>query len=124
MLKPRFEGQPQIDAYGDFGFWLASQRFEGSVILTPKGLYPWGISSIQDVTIDSLAPILAESNDIDFLIVGSGSQFLRFPKQVTDDLRKHGVEPDFMDTGAAARTYNVLHSEDRRVAAAIIAVAK
>lgn len=124
MLKPRFEGQPQIDAYGDFGFRLASQRFEGSVILTPKGLYPWGISSIQHVTTDSLTPILEAISKIDFLIVGSGQHFQRWPKQVTEHLKKHGIEPDFMDTGAAARTYNVLCSEDRRVAAALIAVAR
>tara|TARA_R110000824_G_scaffold155226_1_gene327563 strand:- start:120583 stop:120957 length:375 start_codon:yes stop_codon:yes gene_type:complete len=124
MLKPRFEGQPQIDAYGDFGFRLASQRFEGSVILTPKGFYPWSVSSILDTTVDSLFPVLEARDSIDFLIVGVGTQFLRWPKLVSEHLRKLGIEPDFMDTGAAARTYNILLSEDRRVAAAIIAVAK
>ena len=34
--KPRFKGQPAVDAYGDGGFRLAEQRFEGSVIVTPQ----------------------------------------------------------------------------------------
>ena len=33
-----------------------------------------------------------------------------------------GIGVEFMDTGAACRTYNVLLSEARRVAAALIAV--
>jgi uncharacterized protein len=37
-------------------------------------------------------------------------------------LRSQGVVLEPMDTGAACRTYNVLLSEDRKVAAALIAV--
>jgi uncharacterized protein len=37
-------------------------------------------------------------------------------------LKALGVVVEPMDTGAACRTYNVLLSEDRRVAAALIAV--
>ena len=35
-------------------------------------------------------------------------------------LRAAGISLEPMDTGAACRTYNVLVSEDRRVAAALI----
>jgi len=35
----------------------------------------------------------------------------------------HGVALDFMSTGAAVRTYNILLAEERKVAAALIAVA-
>ncbi|MDP6709248.1 MAG: Mth938-like domain-containing protein, partial [Alphaproteobacteria bacterium] len=37
-------------------------------------------------------------------------------------IRDWGIVTDFMDTGAACRTYNVLLLEDRRVAAALLPV--
>jgi uncharacterized protein len=37
-------------------------------------------------------------------------------------LEAAGLYPDPMSTGAAVRTYNVLLSEERRVAAALVAV--
>jgi uncharacterized protein len=122
-MKPRFDGQPQVDAYGDFGFRLAGQRFESSVLLTPRGLYPWPIGSLSEAGVASLAPIGECAGEIDFLIVGYGTAFARFPKPVAGYLAGLGITPDFMDTGAACRTYNVLLAEDRRVAAALVAVA-
>lgn len=122
MLKPRFEGQPLIDAYGAYKFRLAEQEFDGSILLTPKGVYPWAVSKIEDATVASLAQLIATSDTFDFLIVGAGAQFGRWPKNVTTHLQNLRIIPDFMDTGAAARTYNVLRAENRRVAAALIAV--
>jgi uncharacterized protein len=119
---PRFEGQPQIDAYGDLGFRLAGQRFESSMLLTPRGLYPWNVDRIEGADIASLASLIDCADSFDFLIVGSGAQFGRWPKSVTRYLEALRITPDFMDTGAAARTYNVLLAEDRRVAAALVAV--
>jgi uncharacterized protein len=121
-MKPRFDGQPLIDGYGDLGFRLARQRFEGSILLTPRGLYPWTVASVQEVDIASLAPLAEIAGEFDFLIVGSGVSFARFPKSVATYLSNLRITPDFMDTGAACRTYNVLRAEDRRVAAALIAV--
>jgi uncharacterized protein len=122
MIRPRFEGQPLIDGYGDNRFRLAAQEFEGSILLTPKGVYPWEVSAIEQATVASLAQIVDNRDDFDFLIVGAGPTFARWPKAVTTHLENLRIIPDFMDTGAAARTYNVLRAENRRVAAALIAV--
>lgn len=121
-MKPRFDGQPLIEAYGDLGFRLASQRFEGSILLTPRGLYPWSVTSLAEADAASLGPLVESASAFDFLIVGGGPSFGRFSKNLTSYLANLGIIPDFMDTGAACRTYNVLRSEDRRVAAALIAV--
>ena len=122
-MKPRFDGQPLIDAYGDLGFRLAAQRFEGSILLTPRGLYPWPVAAAGEADAASLAPLAGCAGEFDFLIVGGGTGFARFPKSLTAYLANLRIIPDFMDTGAACRTYNILRSEDRRVAAALIAVA-
>ncbi len=122
-MKPRFDGQPQVEAYGDFGFRLAGQRFEGSILLTPRGLYPWTVESVGEADAASLAPLIECAAEVDFLIVGCGKGFARFSKSLSLYLADSRITPDYMDTGAACRTYNVLRAEDRRVAAALIAVA-
>jgi uncharacterized protein len=121
-MKARFDGQPLIEAYGDLGFRLASQRFEGSILLTRRGLYPWPVASLAEADSASLAPVIESADEFDFLIVGGGASFARFSKTLTTHLENLRIVPDFMDTGAACRTYNVLRAEDRRVAAALIAV--
>lgn len=120
--RPRFDGQPYVDAYGEGGFRLAGQRFEGSVLITPRGLFPWSVEAIEAASPASMAPILAASPDFDFLIVGSGAETAFLPAAVRRHLESHTIFPDVMATGPACRTYNLMLSENRRVAAALIAV--
>ena len=47
---------------------------------------------------------------------------LPVPAALRAHFRGLGVMVDAMDTGAACRTYNVLMAEERRVAAALIAL--
>ncbi|WP_293506299.1 Mth938-like domain-containing protein [Parvibaculum sp.] len=122
-MKPRFSGQPPVDAYGDGGFRLEGQRFEGSIIVTPQGLHPWSVAAIGDVTVASLAVLTDAAGTFDFLLVGSGEAFARLPAQVQKHLESQGLFPDLMATAAACRTYNMMLAENRRVAAALIAVA-
>ena len=44
------------------------------------------------------------------------------PGGLREGLREHGIVIEPMDTGAACRTHNVLLTEERRAAAALIAV--
>lgn len=120
--KPRFQGQPPVDAYGDGGFRLAEQRFEGSVLVTPLGLYPWMPKAVEEITPASLAPIVEALGHFDFVIIGSGETTLRLPADARRRLESQAIFPDVMATGAACRTYNLMLSENRRVAAAFIAV--
>jgi uncharacterized protein len=66
--------------------------------------------------------VIKAKNNFDVLLVGSGVGLIRPSVFVRDALNEQAINWDVMDTGAAARTYNVLLSEGRRVAAALIAV--
>jgi uncharacterized protein len=122
-IRPRFSGQPLVDAYGDGGFRLAGQRFEGSVIVTPRGLFPWTPKAVQEISPASLAAVIEASGEFDFLIVGSGEVTARLPADARRRLESQTIFPDVMATAPACRTYNLMLSENRRVAAALIAVA-
>lgn len=111
-----------IDAYGNGGFRFAGMSHNGSILCLPSGIHGWAGGEVQSLTADDLAPVLAERAAIDFLLLGCGRSLVIPPPALQKAFveARVGLEP--MDTGAAARTYNVLLGEGRRVAAALIAV--
>jgi len=56
------------------------------------------------------------------LLVGTGEKALPADSPFARALRELGLNVEVMDTPSAARTYNVLYGEGRRVAAALLAV--
>jgi uncharacterized protein len=83
---------------------------------------PWPLDSIGQLTLESLAPILASDPVPQILLIGCGKGAAMIPPALRQAVRQAGAVIDAMDTGAACRTYNVLLAEERRVAAALIAV--
>jgi uncharacterized protein len=115
-------GRHQLDAFGAGGFRFAGMSHRGSVLATPAGIRIWTVTRFAEVTADSLKPVLDEAEDIDFLLIGTGADIAFIPPALRERCREAGITVEGMATGAAARTYNVLVGEDRRVAAALIAV--
>ena len=125
-MQRRFDGfvpgRHQLDAFGGGGFRFADMSHRGSILATPAGIRIWPVSRFPDLTAESLRPVLDEAETIDFLIVGTGPDIAFLPDDIRRRLKEAGVTGEAMATPAAARTYNVLVAEDRRVAAALIAV--
>ncbi|MFN3673989.1 MAG: Mth938-like domain-containing protein [Bosea sp. (in: a-proteobacteria)] len=115
-------GRHQIDAFGAGGFRFADMSHRGSILVTPAGVRIWPVERFSEITPDSFQPVLDEAGTIDFLLIGTGADIAFIPPAWRDLLKAQGVAVEGMATGAAARTYNVLVAEDRRVAAALIAV--
>jgi uncharacterized protein len=114
-------GRQVVEGYGDGGFRVSGKRYEGNIIVTPTATYPWDKAN-EALSLDSLARVIEHAAEVDILLVGCGTSFLPIPTALKTELREHGIGADPMDTGAACRTYNVLMSEDRRVAVALRAV--
>lgn len=114
---------PSIDAYGDGGFRLSGERREGSVLIVGDEPRTWEVASLAELTMESLAPVLeAGRAEVEFLLLGVGARNAQPPRAIREALQRAGIGLEFMDTPAAARLYNVLTAEGRRVAAALIAV--
>jgi uncharacterized protein len=115
-------GAPVVQSYGDGRFRVAGQALEGSILIFRDKSVPWPVSEWEAVTVDSLAPILEEKPPVDILLVGCGPVFVPAPAGLRAALRDAGIVLEWMDTGAACRTFNVLLGEGRPMAAALIAV--
>ncbi len=116
-------GTYPIDAYGNNGFRFAGMSHRGSIIVTASGVYTWAATTPADIVPGTLGPIFdAPKGSIELLLVGTGMELIPLAEPLRRRLRGAGIRFDPMGTGAAARTYNVLVAEGRRVAAALLAV--
>lgn len=123
---PRFDGflpgRHPIDAFGGGGFRFAGMSHRGSILATPAGIRTWPVLAFAGITLETLQPVLDEAEAIDFLLIGTATDIAFIPAPWRARFREAGIAVEGMATGPAARTYNVLVGEDRRVAAALIAV--
>lgn len=123
-ITPRLApGRQLIEGYGNMGFRIGGDIHHGSVIVLPKRTLPWAVREAAAITIESLVHVTAAETVAGLLVIGCGATFVRVPEGLREGLRESGLTLEWMDTGAACRTFNVLLAEDRACAAALIAVA-
>jgi len=115
-------GRQLIQGYGGGQFRIAGQVYVGSVLVFPERTLAWPVVATSGITPDSLAAAIEARAEIDILLVGCGARFLAPPPDLRAHLKAMGLALEWMDTGAACRTFNVLLAEERHVAAALIAV--
>lgn len=117
-----FPGRAPIDAYGNGGFRFADMSHRGSLLCLPSGIHGWPVENADGIDAAALRQVLAEADGIEVLLVGTGETLKPLDVGLKQALRQAGIQSDPMSTGAAVRTYNVMLSESRAVAAALLAV--
>ncbi len=110
-----YDGARPIDSYGPGFFRIDGALFEGAAIVTARGVASWG-------GLTDAQTLLALAGEVDVIFVGVGASVGRLPAELRQALEEVGLGVEAMDTPAACRTYNVLLSEGRRIAAALIPV--
>jgi uncharacterized protein len=115
-------GRQLIQGYDSGGFRIAGVRHTGSVLVLPERTLAWPVSALEQVTAENLTPIRAAEPAVEILVLGCGARFVMVAAELRAALKTDGIVVEAMDTGAACRTYNLLLAEDRRVAAALIAL--
>ena len=95
----------------------------GSILALPSGVRAWPVTQISELNEAALADAFTEGDALDLLLLGTGRDIAAIPDEIRWRFRDARIGLDVMQTGAAARTYNILLAENRRVGAALIAVA-
>ena len=122
-ITPRVpQGRQLIQGYGGGGFRIAGVAHTSSVIALPDQTLPWEPTSFEDIPVAAFSPFMAENIGVEVLLIGCGARMGMPRADIRDALKAFSIVPEWMDTGAACRTFNVLLAEDRAVAAALIAV--
>ena len=108
-----------ISAYGPGWLQIGGQKYPHSVLLCADGrLQAWDCASHADLNEQHFA-LLAEWRP-ELLLLGSGLRLRFVAPALLRPLIEAGIGVETMDTLAAARTYNILVAEGRRVAAALL----
>lgn len=108
-------GARPIDGYGPGFFRIAGRVHEGGVTVSALGVAPWR-------GLDDTAPLLALAGQADVLFLGMGGDIAPPPRPLLARLEAVGIMAEAMSSASAARSYNVLLAEGRRVACALIPV--
>lgn len=112
-----------IEGYGAGRFRITGEVHEGSVIVFADRVERWGARDLTGIDVRELAQRLAAGGSVDLLLLGCGPRgTVQAPPALVTACREVNIAVEAMDTGAACRTWNVLAAEDRRVAAALIAI--
>lgn len=111
-----FKGKFPIEAYGAGGFRFADSLHKGGLLCSPSGFYSVELAS-NIIVADNLTQIIELKNEIEFLLIGTGTKIQPVSLEAKKMLQKHNIGFDIMNTGAAVRTYNILLSENRNAAA-------
>jgi len=100
------------------GIRIDDRVWTGALALsTDEIIESWQSVPIAELTAEHFADLLSRSPEL--VILGTGAQGQFPPRELTFAFARRGVGLEVMDTTAAARTFNVLASEGRRVAAVL-----
>lgn len=95
------------------------EDYTQSFLLTPERVITdLSFNSIADLGPSALSSLTIDSPEV--LIVGTGPHTVRAGAAVQAAFMRAGVGIEFMDTGAACRTFTVLASELRRVSLLVL----
>ena len=108
------EAQP-IDGYGPGFFRVGGRVMQGAVLVSPWSAQGWG-------GLDDCETLLRLADRIDVMFIGTGAEVAHLPPAFRSTLEEAGFGVEAMQSAAACRTYNVLLSEGRRIAAALLPV--
>nr|MDP2191149.1 Mth938-like domain-containing protein [Rhodoferax sp.] len=118
-LQPDVISVQSISGYGPGWIAVGNEKISTSVVIGSRGeRFNWACNSFEDLSAEHFAQLAAMDSEL--IIFGSGKR-IRFPqgawiKPLID--KQTGIET--MDTQAACRTYNILASEGRHVAVALL----
>lgn len=115
----RPEGYLFIRRVGDASITVVDRELSSSFLLAPDRLVEdWPIAAVTALDEGAVAPVLALQPEV--VLLGTGSRQCFPAAAFMAGFLRHGVGIEVMDNAAAARTYDLLAGEGRRVVAAFI----
>lgn len=107
-----------IKRYQNGTITINEKTYSRSVIVMPQNIVNWRPGKIGELTAGDLDSVTQLG--VELVILGTGDQQVFPSVHILAPLVNASLGYEIMDSAAAARTYNILASEDRNVAAAIL----
>ena len=113
-----------IQGYGPGLFRISGEVFHSPIIVFPDRVEPWNFHGDPAAfTEKDFTGFLDHAKGVEVALLGCGASMPFVSPALRRVFSGRGVALEVMDTGAACRTYNVLMSEGRQVAALLLPIA-
>jgi len=113
------DGTYIIRSYSDNNVEINNKVYQQSLIISnTKLVTDWGVNHIEHMTHEHWRTLIEPGPEV--ILIGTGKSLIFPPPSSYSPAIEQGIGVEFMDSGAACRTYNILLSEDRFVVAGII----
>jgi len=95
---------------------------EGSIIAFPHGVFQWDVRTWRDLTVESLAPIGMHFPKVEVLMIGCDKiiPWSRMGPLMEGMRQEYGISVEKAELFYTIGTFNILNTEDRVVAVALI----
>lgn len=114
------QGKKIIQRYGKDVLTIGDQQYHSNIIVLPDTVFTLPTKTLSQLNQDDFHHITENAKYIDLLLIGCGITQQQLSPEWRQHLRAHHMIVETMDTPAACRTFNVLLSEERNVAALLI----
>ncbi len=109
----------QIQSYEDGIITINEQKYHCSLLLMPdKLIAPWGPEKLNELKAENFESLVAYQPEL--VLLGTGKILAFPPTALFQSLRDIQIGVEVMDSHAACRTYTLLASEGREVAAVLL----
>ena len=130
-----------VTAYGSDYIEINQVPYRHAVYFKPEGeIQAWAVQTVDDISVERLREVAGLSDTKDdpmafldadaapqkppdapeVILIGTGLTQRFLPPDITGSVLALGIGVESMSTQAAARTYNILMAEGRRVVAALL----
>ncbi len=111
-------GTVSIRRVSSDGFHIGDDRYATAIVVSPdEVLGEWHAESPDKLSANDFDALLGREPEL--VILGTGVVNVFPPRELTFAFARRGIGLEVMDTTAAARTFNVLAAEGRRVLAVL-----
>ena len=116
FLKDTDDSDFIIQSYSKEGVVINGVCYQDNLLLTKSEVIcPWNSKTVQELTPDDLKPLIQDNEVV--IILGTGDKCLVPSEDIREFCYGQDIKLEFMDTGAACRTYTILSNEGRSVVA-------
>lgn len=105
-----------VRGYNDTTFRVAGKEQAGAVLVAADYAEPSPCEAFETLDAQKIVQAVQHCGPVDVLLIGTGKTMKLLTRADRQVFEAEGLAVDVMDSGAAARTYNVLVMEDRQVA--------
>src|SRR3546814_9284047 len=78
------QGRQVIERYGNGGFRVTGETYRGSILVLPDRSAAWPPTSIDELDLASLEPVLSAVPPVEVLLIGCGRAMARSEKHTSE----------------------------------------